>query len=81
MWILLQLEFIRYFRAPMTFIVHNIVGLMMGILVGFLYQNMQPDVYGTWNRFLGMFAMVRLLLVVVVVFLLSFFFGRRGSIQ
>ena len=81
MWILLQLEFIRYFRAPMTFIVHNIVGLMMGILVGFLYQNMQPDVYGTWNRFLGMFAMVRLLLVVVVVFLLSFFFGGRGSIQ
>merc|ERR1711865_324496 len=44
--------------APMTFIVHNIVGLMMGILVVFLYQNMQPDVYGTWNRFLGMFAMV-----------------------
>ena len=57
-WILLRLECVRSIRAPASFLVHVAVATTMGILVGFLYQNMQPDIYGTWNRFLGIFAEV-----------------------
>jgi hypothetical protein len=58
LFVLLRLECIRMYRAPFTMLVHIAVAGFMGTLVGFLYENMQPDVYGTWNRFLGLFAMV-----------------------
>ena len=57
-FVLVRLEIIKLMRSPTTIMVHVGVAIVMGLVIGFLYENMQPDVYGTWNRFLGIFAEV-----------------------
>jgi ABC-type multidrug transport system ATPase subunit/ABC-type multidrug transport system permease subunit len=58
MIVLIRLEVLKLARSPSTILVHIGVAVIMGVIIGFLYEDMQPDVYGTWNRFLGIFAEV-----------------------
>ena len=58
--VLLRLEGKVLFRSPGVAVVHSGVAVVMGLLLGFLYQSMQPNLSGAWNRFLGLFAEVTL---------------------
>ena len=45
-------------RSPAVLAVHAGMAVGLGLLLGFLYQNLQPDLTATWNRYLGLFAQV-----------------------
>lgn len=61
MWqfsLLVRLEARRLVRSPGSMIVHAGVAVAVGLLFGFVYRDMQPNLQGTWNRFLGLFSEV-----------------------
>jgi ABC-type multidrug transport system ATPase subunit len=56
--LLFRLEVRRLWRSPGSIIVHAGVAVAVGLLFGFVYRDMQPNLQGTWNRFLGLFSEV-----------------------
>ena len=45
-------------RSPGSIAVHIVVAVVVGLLFGFVYRDMQPNLQGTWDRFMGLFSEV-----------------------
>ena len=58
--VLLRFEIIRAARRPASILVHAFLCLSMGLFMGFLYSDIQPDTDGVWNRLMGLFSITSL---------------------